>query len=167
MVPNYQKSNFWARDLRFIPDVCFYNGWKDLDSKLPNVYSKVPKKVQKGPKRVQKGSKRVQKSVFWARDLRFTPDVYFYDWWKNLESKLPKVYSKVPKRGPKGSKNGPKRFQKSVFWTRDLRFIPDVCFCDWSKELESKLPKVYSKVPKMGPKGSKKDPKRVQNLILS
>ena len=83
-----------------------------------------PEKVQKGPKWVQNGSKKGPKSVFWARDLRFTPDIYFYDWWKD-----------------------PKRVQKcqiSSFWARDLRFISEVCFYDWWKDLESKLPKGYS-----------------------
>ena len=32
---------------------------------------------KRGSKWVQNGSKMVQKSIFWARDLRFTPDVYF------------------------------------------------------------------------------------------
>ena len=87
-----------------------------------------PEKVQKGPKWVQNGSKKGPKSVFWARDLRFAPDVYFFDWWKDLDSKLPKVYCKVPKgvqkRVQKGSKNDKKpnfqlqtwdSYQKSIF----------------------------------------------------
>ena len=125
-----------------------------------------PKWVQNGSKMGPKWDQKWQKSNFSARDLRFTLDIHFHKWWYDWNLKLSKFYSMLPKRvqtGPKGSKLGPKwvqRRQKSSFWARDLRFTLDVCSYHSWKDLDSK---VYSMVPKKGPKGSKMGLKWVQN----
>ena len=103
MGPKWQKSSFWARDLKFTLYVHFHDWWDCLKK-----HSMVPKKDPNGPKMGPKWVQKWQKSSFWARDLKFTPDICYYNWWKELDSKLPKVNSMVPKKGPKGSKNGSK-----------------------------------------------------------
>ena len=124
---------------------------KDLDSNCLKKHSMVPKKDPNGPKMGPKWVQKWQKSSFWARDLKFTPDICFYNWWKDLDSKLPKVTSMVPKRGPKGSKNGSKmgpKMTKIKFSARNLRFQLDIHFHKWWYDLNFKLSKFDSMLPK-------------------
>ena len=137
--------------LRFIPEVCFYDWSKDLESNLP----KVPKKVQKGSKNLifeLETSDSYQKSVIMIDEKI---------WSQNCPKCIllcPKGSKRVQKRVQKGSKNYKNLIFELGTWDSYQKSVIMIEERIWSQN----CPKCILMCPKRVQKRSKKGPKRVQ-----